>query len=67
MLPISPQAVFVGKALYSFFLMAIIEIIIVPSSMILFNYSFNSDPLLVMAVFTLGTLNLAVIGAMVSG
>jgi heme exporter protein B len=36
-------------------------------STILFNYSFNSNPLFVVLVFALGTLDFAIVGATVSG
>lgn len=67
LLPVSPQAVLIGKVLYGFSLMAIIEVIIIPTSMVLFNFSFNSSCFLVIIVFFLGTLGLALIGTMVSG
>jgi heme exporter protein B len=56
-----------GKIVYGFILMSIIEIVVVPLSTILFNYSFNSNPLFVVLVFALGTLDFAIVGATVSG
>jgi heme exporter protein B len=47
--------------------MSVTEIVVVPLSTILFNYSFNSNPLFVVLVFTLGTLDFAIVGATVSG
>lgn len=67
MLPTSSQAVLIGKILYGFLLMSMTEAVVLPLSMVLFDYSFNSDPLFVALVFVLGTLDLAVVGAMVSG
>ena len=64
--PITPQAILLGKTAYTFTLLALGSIFIVPSSMIILNYSFQSDPLLVISVLGLGVLNLAVIGAIVS-
>jgi len=66
-LPTSSQAILIGKILYGFLLMSIIEVVVVPLSMVLFNYSFNSNPLFVTLVFVLGTLDFAVVGATVSG
>jgi heme exporter protein B len=67
LLPTSCQAIFLGKILYGFLLMGMIEIIVTPLSMVLFDYSFNSNPLFVVLVFALGTLDFAVVGATVSG
>lgn len=47
--------------------MSIIEVVVVPLSTVLFNYSFNSKPLFVVLVFALGTLDFAIVGATVSG
>jgi heme exporter protein B len=66
-LPTSPQAILVGKILYGFFLMSVIESVVIPLSMVLFGYSFNSNPLFVVLIFALGTLDFAVVGATVSG
>lgn len=67
MLPVSYLTIFIGKILYGFLLMSIIEIVVIPLSMVLFNYTFNSNPLFVVLVFALGTLDFAVVGASVSG
>ena len=66
-LPVSSQVILFGKILYGFFLMSVVEIIVVPLSMVLFGYTFNSNPLFVVLVFALGTLDFAVVGATVSG
>ena len=66
-LPTSSQVILLGKIVYGFILMSVIEIVVVPLSMILFNYSFNSNPLFVVLVFALGTLDFAIVGATVSG
>ncbi len=66
-LPTSSQAILLGKVLYGFLLMSIVEVFVVPLSTVLFRYSFNSNPLFVVLVFALGTLDLAVVGATVSG
>jgi heme exporter protein B len=67
MLPTSCQTIFIGKTLYGFLLMGMIGIIVIPLSMVLFDYSFNTDPLFVVLVFALGTFDFAVVGATVSG
>lgn len=64
--PISPQAILIGKTLYTFVLMCVGAAFIVPSSMIILNYAFNSDGLLVVLVLVLGIFNLAVVGSIVS-
>jgi heme exporter protein B len=66
-LPTSSQVILIGKILYGFILMSVIEVVVVPLSTILFNYSFNSNPLFVLLVFALGTLDFAIVGATVSG
>ncbi len=65
-LPTSAQAILLGKTFYCFIIMGIVELILVPASMVLFNYSFNSSFVLVILIFALGTFNLALIGSMVS-
>ncbi len=67
LLPTSCQVILIGKILYGFLLMGIIEVAVVPLSMVLFGYSFNSDFLFVILVFVLGTVDFAVVGAAVSG
>lgn len=64
--PIHPHAILMGKTLYTFALMSIGAIFIIPSSMIILNYVFNSDGLLVVAVLILGIFNLAIVGSIVS-
>ncbi len=66
-LPTSSQVILMGKIVYGFILMGIIEVVVVPLSTLLFNYSFASDPFFVLLVFTLGTLDFAIVGATVSG
>ena len=67
LLPTSSQVILIGKILYGFILICIVEVVVVPVSMVLFGYSFNSSPLFVVLVFILGTLDFAVVGAIVSG
>ncbi|MEM2942309.1 MAG: heme exporter protein CcmB [Candidatus Bathyarchaeia archaeon] len=64
--PISAQAVLAGKTLYTFALMSLGTVLIVPSSMIILNYTFNSDGLLVVFVLVLGILDLSIVGSTVS-
>jgi heme exporter protein B len=66
-LPTSSQTILIGKIIYGFLLMSVVEVFVVPLSTVLFNYSFNSSPLFIVLVFALGTLDLAVVGATVSG
>lgn len=67
LLPISYSLILIGKILYGFLLVAVIELFVIPLSIVLFGYSLISHPLLVIFVFILGTLGLAIVGAMVSG
>jgi len=64
--PISPQAILLGKTIYTFMLMCVGAVFIIPSSMIILNYTFRSDYLLVILFLGLGILNIAVVGSMVS-
>lgn len=66
-LPVSYTVILLGKILYGFLLVALIEVCVIPLSMILFSYSFHSNPFFVLLVFVLGTLDFAVVGAIVSG
>jgi heme exporter protein B len=66
-LPSLPQTMFLGKIIFGFVLMGAVEVALVPVSLVLFGFTFNSDPLFVLLVFTLGTIDFAIVGAMVSG
>ena len=67
LVPTPSWVILIGKVIYGFILMAILEIVVVPISMAMFNYSFNSHAILILLTFILGTLDLAVAGAIVSG
>jgi len=66
--PIPAWAIYIGKVIYGFVLMAIVELFLVPISMALLGYTFSSNisPLIVVGTFCLGTLDLAAVGAMAS-
>lgn len=66
-LPISPQAVLIGKTMYGLSLISIVELVIIPISLIFFNFSFKTNLFFVFIVFLLGTIGLSLIGSMVSG
>lgn len=66
LLPSPPHVILLGKSLFCFFTMGLVEVFLIPLSMFFFNYSFKSDPLLVIAIFILGTLAIALIGTVVS-
>ncbi|RLI51643.1 hypothetical protein DRO61_01895 [Candidatus Bathyarchaeota archaeon] len=66
-LPTSSQNILIGKVLYVFLLMSVVELFVAPLSTVLFRYSFNSNLLFVVLVFALGTLDLAIVGTTVSG
>jgi len=64
--PIPAWSVYVGKVIYGFVLMGIVEIFLLPITMALLGFSLNlADPMLY-AVFIIGTLDLAAVGAMAS-
>jgi heme exporter protein B len=65
-LPSSPQAILLGKTFFCLVLMIIVEACLVPLSMVFFNYSFNSNPFLVLLLFILGSFDIAIIGSMIS-
>jgi ABC-type transport system involved in cytochrome c biogenesis permease component len=66
--PIPAWAVYLGKVIYGFFLMGIVEIFLVPISMALLGFTFSPgmSPIIIIGTFCLGTLDLAAIGAMAS-
>ncbi|MFW9799293.1 MAG: heme exporter protein CcmB [Candidatus Thorarchaeota archaeon] len=66
--PIPAWSVYLGKVVYGFFLMGVVELFLVPISMALLGFTFSPEisPLVVFGTFCLGTLDLAAIGAMAS-
>ena len=64
--PIPAWAVYVGKVIYGFVLMGIVEIFLVPIISVLFGFSFLNDLPLTVAVLVVGTLDLAAVGSMAS-
>lgn len=64
--PTSPQTIFLGKTIFCFTIMSLVELVLVPTSMALFNYFFNADAPSILLTFILGTLALALVGSMVS-
>ena len=64
--PIPAWSVYLGKVIYGFVLMGIVEIFLLPITMALLGFNLNfADPLLY-ATFIIGTLDLAAVGAMAS-
>jgi len=64
--PIPAWSVYVGKVIYGFFIMGVVEIFLIPMTMVLFGFAFDVlDPLFI-ATFIVGTLDLAAVGAMAS-
>jgi heme exporter protein B len=53
--------------MYGFLLVAVIEICVIPLSLVFFSYTMNSHPILVAATFIVGTFGLVIVGATVSG
>lgn len=64
--PIPAWSVYVGKVIYGFVLMGMVEIFLVPIISLLFGFSFLNDLPLTIAVLCVGTLDLAAVGAMAS-
>ncbi len=64
--PIPAWAVYIGKVIYGFFMMGVVEIFLLPMTMLLFGFAFDPfDPFLY-AIFVVGTLDLAAVGSMAS-
>jgi heme exporter protein B len=64
--PVPPWSVYLGKVIYGFVLMAIVEVFLVPIFSILFSVNLFSDILLALSLLVLGTLDLAAVGSMAS-
>lgn len=67
LLPLSYPLILLGKIMYGFLLVAVIEICVIPLSLVFFSYTMNSHPILVAATFIVGTFGLVIVGATVSG
>jgi heme exporter protein B len=64
--PIPAWSVYVGKAIYGFVLMGIVQIFLVPIIAVMFGFSFLNDIPLTIATLVVGTLDLAAVGSMAS-
>ncbi|TET09246.1 MAG: hypothetical protein E3J86_08755, partial [Candidatus Thorarchaeota archaeon] len=64
--PIPAWSVYLGKVIYGFVLMGLVEIFLVPIISVLFGFSFLNDVPLAIATLLVGTLDLAAVGAMAS-
>ncbi|MHA1135827.1 MAG: heme exporter protein CcmB [Candidatus Thorarchaeota archaeon] len=64
--PIPAWSVYVGKVIYGFTIMGMVEIFLVPIISLLFGFSFLNDLPLTITVLVVGTLDLAAVGAMAS-
>jgi len=64
--PIPAWSVYMGKVIYGFALMGIVEVFLVPIISVLFGFSFLNNLPLVIATLVVGTLDLAAVGAMAS-
>ncbi|MHA2021781.1 MAG: heme exporter protein CcmB [Candidatus Thorarchaeota archaeon] len=66
--PIPAWSIYLGKVIYGFILMGLVELFLVPISMGLLGFTFAADvsPIFILATFCLGTLDLAAVGAMAS-
>ncbi len=61
--PISPQAILAAKMLFSIVVIALVEVVLIPLSVILFNYDLAVLP--ATALFIVGSLDLAFAGCVV--
>ena len=64
--PIPAWSVYLGKVVYGFILMGMVEIFLVPIISVLFGFSFMNDIPLLLATMCVGTLDLAAVGSMAS-
>ncbi|MFQ5833008.1 MAG: heme exporter protein CcmB [Candidatus Thorarchaeota archaeon] len=66
--PVPAWSVYLGKVIYGFFLMGVVEMFLVPISMALLGFTFSSEIsiIVIISMFCVGTLDLAAIGAMAS-
>jgi ABC-type transport system involved in cytochrome c biogenesis permease component len=64
--PVPAWAIYLGKVIYGFALMAIVEVFLIPTFSILFNVNLFVDIPLALAMLTMGTLDLAAVGSMAS-
>ncbi len=64
--PTPAWAIYLGKVIYGFVLMAVVEIFLIPIALVLMNFSFAGDLSLVVLVFIVGTLDLAAVGSKAS-
>ena len=64
--PIPAWSVYLGKVIYGFTLMGIVEVFLVPIISLLFGFSILNDFPLAIATLVIGTLDLAAVGAMAS-
>ena len=64
--PTPAWSVYLGKVIYGFILMGVVEIFLIPIALVLMNFTFAGDLGLVALVFLMGTLDLAAVGSMAS-
>jgi heme exporter protein CcmB len=64
--PTPAWSVYIGKVIYGFLLMGLVEVFLVPISLVLMNFTFAGDLALVALVLIIGTLDLAAVGSMAS-
>ena len=64
--PIPAWSVYLGKVIYGFVLMGLLEVFLVPIISVLFGFSFLDNIPLAIATLLVGTLDLAAVGAMAS-
>jgi len=64
--PIPAWSVYLGKVIYGFTLMGIVELFLIPIISLLFGFSILSNIPLAITIFVIGTLDLAAVGSMAS-
>jgi heme exporter protein B len=64
--PISSNEILLGKILYNLVLVLIIEVIVFPLFIVLYNYSIAGSTFAAFAVLTLGSMGLVIVGSFIS-
>ncbi len=64
--PVPAWAVYLGKVIYGFIIMGVVEVFLVPMAMLLLGFSLDPTNPLLFLTFIIGTLDLAAIGSMAS-
>lgn len=66
-LPCSPLSILLGKILYAAVLLLIVESVMLPLAFVFFNLKAPTGLIPMFLVFTLGTIDLSIVGSLISG